>query len=261
LDQAQLPQNGDFVRLEQDMEWHHVGTRARDFVRQLLVLDEMKRMTVKHALRHSWFTNRAHKREFEALYRRSIKDWKPRVHQGPLMVDLCSLIEIRKTRELHQASAVDACMERRGQLSHPLTSFSENPSQCSLSSGSATDCERPVSPTLSDPDLPTHNRARDESFELGESFYCHQKQKLGMGFSAQGDIPNPPTHITTGKNGKQIPLPFTSDTYPIPIKKRARDPWEVPEDEVYEEVSNAMTGKRQHVAYGSSVFPKAAQWT
>lgn len=239
------------------MEWHHVGTRARDFVRQLLVLDDMKRMTVKHALRHSWFTNRAHKREFEALYRRSIRDWKPRAHQGPLMVDLCSLIEIRKIRELHQANAVDACMERRGQLSHPLTSFSENSSQDTLSSGSTTDRERPVSPTLSDPDLPTHNRARDESFELGDSYY-YQKQKPDMEFSAPSVIP---TVSTTGNNRREFPLPFTGDTYAMPIKKRVRDPWEVPEDEVYEEVSNAMTGKRQQVAYGSSVFPKAAQWT
>lgn len=218
-------------------------------------------MTVKHALCHSWFTNRAHKHDFEALYRRSTKDWKPRAHQGPLMVDLCSLIEIRKSHELHQANAVDACMERRGQLSHPLTSSPENSSQDSLSSRGATDCERPVSPTLSDPDLPTHNRARDGSFELGDSSYHCQKQKPDMKSTALSSIPNLHTHTITGKNRRELPFPFTSDTYMIPIKKRARDPWEVPEDEVYEEVSNAMTGKRQQVAYGSSVFPKAAQWT
>lgn len=172
------------------------------------------------------------------------------------MVDLCSLIEIRKNRELHQANAVDACVERRGQLSHPLTSFPENSSQDSLSSGSATARERPVSPTLSDPDLPTHSRARDESFELGDSYY-YQKQKPDMEFSAPSVIPTPPTVSTTGKNRREFPLPFTGDTYTIPIKKRVRDPWEVPEDEVYEEVSNAMTGKRRHVAYGSSVFARA----
>ncbi|ODM15490.1 hypothetical protein SI65_09093 [Aspergillus cristatus] len=258
---AQPPQDGDFERLEQDMEWHHVGTRARDFVRQLLVLDETKRMSVKHALRHSWFTNRAHKREFEALYRRSIRDWKPRAHQGPLMVDLCSLIEIRKTRELHHANAVDACVERRGQLSHRPPSFSENPSQDSLSTESATALERPLSPTLSDPDLPTHNRTRNESFELGDLSYYYQKQQPDMEFSAQSIIPNLPTVSTTGKNRRNVPLPFTGDTHTIPIKKRVQDPWEVPEDEVYEEVSNAMTGKRQQVAYGSTVVARAAQWT
>lgn len=258
---AQLPQDGDFERLEQDMEWHHVGTRAKDFVRQLLILDETKRMTVKHALRHSWFTNRAHKREFEALYRRSIRDWKPRAHQGPLIIDLCSLIEIRKTRELHHTNAVDACVERRGQLSHRSPPFSENPSQNSMSSGSATTRERPVSPTLSDPDLPTHNRARNESFELGDSSCCYQKQQEDTEFGARSAISTIPTVSTTGRNRRVFPMGFTGDTYTMPIKKRVRDLWEVPEDEVYEEVGNAMTGKRQQVAYGSSVVARAAQWT
>lgn len=255
---AQMPQDGDFERLEAHMEWHHVGTRAKDFVRQLLVLDETKRMTVKHAIRHSWFTNRAHKREFEALYRRSIRDWKPRAHQGPLIVDLCSLIESHKTRELGQADAIDACKERRGQLFHGSGSFSEDSSQGSLPSGSTTALERPVSPTLSDPDLPTHNRARDGSVKLGDSSYCFQS-KADVGFNAQSIISKPPTHPTTIKNGKDFSFPLASEKHAIPIKKRTRDLWDIPEDEVYEEVSNAMTGKRQQVAYGSSVI--AGGWT
>lgn len=82
-----------------------------------------------------------------------------------------------------------------------------------------------------------------------------------MKFSAQSIIPKLPVVSTTGKNRRNARRPFTGDTHTIPIKKRVQDPWEVPEDEVYEEVSNAMTGKRQQVAYGSTVVARAAQWT
>lgn len=59
-------------------QWAVVGKRARRFIQQLLVLDEDHRLTVEQALEHSWFTNKHHTAEFEALYDRSIKDWQPR---------------------------------------------------------------------------------------------------------------------------------------------------------------------------------------
>lgn len=162
---AQLPQDSDLGRLESDMEWHNIGARARDFVRRLLVLDENKRMGVKTALRHSWFTNRVHKREFEALYKRSIRDWKPRVHQGPLIVDLCNLIETRKPNP-NPVLAVDPCdshVGQKSQISRQSSTLSEDLSQDSLLFEDVTARGRQVSPTLSDPELPVHNRARDAS--------------------------------------------------------------------------------------------------
>lgn len=77
----------DLEKLELDEDWMNVGERAKDFVRQLLVLDEDKRMTAKQALMHEWFTNPSHKEEFENVYNRAVQDWKPRVRRTPILSD------------------------------------------------------------------------------------------------------------------------------------------------------------------------------
>jgi len=57
--------------------WLTVGHRPKDFIRNLLVLDESRRMSATQALAHPWFTNKCHAAEFEALYDRATKDWRP----------------------------------------------------------------------------------------------------------------------------------------------------------------------------------------
>ncbi|CBY01196.1 hypothetical protein LEMA_P023260.1 [Plenodomus lingam JN3] len=56
--------------------WATIGNRPKDFIRRLLVLDEEARMTATEALYHPWFS--AYAEEFQKLYTRSIKEWKPR---------------------------------------------------------------------------------------------------------------------------------------------------------------------------------------
>lgn len=206
---AQLPTDGTFERLESDMEWHNVGTRARDFVRQLLLSDESKRMDVKQALQHPWFTNGAHKREFEALYSRSVRDWRPRVHQGQgsLIVELSSFIATHKP-------------------SHgPVNSPDGSSSQVSEGSECLGVCERAASPTLSDPELPTHSRATGKRIDR-RSFLCDiAKRRFDMD-EVLADRETP--------------------------RKRTPDIWDIIEDEVYEEVGNAVTGKYHHLLYGSN---------
>lgn len=258
---AQLPQDSDLGRLESDMEWHNIGARARDFVRRLLVLDETKRMGVKTALRHSWFTNRVHKREFEALYKRSIRDWKPRVHQGPLIVDLCNLIETRKPHP-NPVFAVDSCdshVGRKSQVSRQSSTFSEDLSQDSLLFEDVTARGRQVSPTLSDPELPVHNRARDASvcYEDDSPLQSLPEREPG---GIDPDLPNvPASHIQDEYMREPIlngcSFPLEKESYSIPMKKRTRDIWNMLDDEeVYEEVSNAVTGKRHQMIYGSNVL-------
>ena len=75
---ANLAAECNLAHIDHSHDWQHVGERAKDFVRRLLVLDEMKRMTVTEALEHPWFTNGCHKNEFEAVYLRAIRHWKPR---------------------------------------------------------------------------------------------------------------------------------------------------------------------------------------
>lgn len=70
-------------------KWKPVGERPKDFVRRLLVLDEVKRMTVKEALDHQWFTNEHHKDEFEAVYQRGIRHWRPR----PKRADMIEIVD------------------------------------------------------------------------------------------------------------------------------------------------------------------------
>ncbi|XHG00184.1 hypothetical protein AWENTII_003649 [Aspergillus wentii] len=177
---VELAQKGDLDKLETDMDWDKVGKRAKDFVRKLLVLDETKRMDVKHALRHSWFTNPAHRREFEALYQRSIKDWKPRVHKGPLVVDLSSLIKISESpksgqSQYEQVRRLDSSEVDVEQTSQPydvasLTTSTSSVSTSSIKLGNCmSHCRTRFSPTLSDPELPPHHRVENRKRNTPES--------------------------------------------------------------------------------------------
>jgi serine/threonine protein kinase len=56
--------------------WSVVGDRPKDFIRNLLVLEEDKRMTASKALDHPWFSSFAE--DFDDLYKRSTADWEPR---------------------------------------------------------------------------------------------------------------------------------------------------------------------------------------
>lgn len=78
-------------RLQADLDAHGAGARAKDFTCALLQFDEGKRMDVKQALRHHWFTNPTYKHQLEALYERSVRDWKPRLkhdQEEGVIVDL-----------------------------------------------------------------------------------------------------------------------------------------------------------------------------
>lgn len=217
---TRLPRDSDFERFESDMEWHNVRTRARDFVRHLLLLDEAERMNVKQALKHPWFTNRAHKREFEALYRRSVRDWKPRVHQGSLIVELSSLIANHKSNHGSPASSPE---EKARRLSSQLFEDSE----C-LPVG-----EREASPTLSDPELPTHSKATGKCIDQRSLLYEIMKRPINM--------------------SEENAFQFLGGDRVMPIRKQTPDVWDIIEDEVYEEVGNAVTGKHQQLIYGSNV--------
>lgn len=58
--------------------WGNVGYWPRDFIKNLLVLHEESRITATKALSHPWFSNKYYGDALDALYERSILDWKPR---------------------------------------------------------------------------------------------------------------------------------------------------------------------------------------
>jgi len=72
--------------VEKDEQWRDVGQRPKDFIKRLLVLDETKRMDVKQALAHSWFTHRSYAKEFEEVYHKAISNWRPH-KQTPNLVE------------------------------------------------------------------------------------------------------------------------------------------------------------------------------
>jgi serine/threonine protein kinase len=61
-----------------DYYWEMIAKRARSFVTSLLVLQEDQRLTAKQALEHSWFTHHICAHSFDAVYERSVREWKPR---------------------------------------------------------------------------------------------------------------------------------------------------------------------------------------
>lgn len=67
----------DLADLDYAPEWSDVETQVKDFIKGLLCLDENKRLTVKEALRHPWFSTAYHKGSSHQFYENLIRNWKP----------------------------------------------------------------------------------------------------------------------------------------------------------------------------------------
>lgn len=88
--------------LEKSQPWQDVGARPKDFVRRLLLLDEGQRMTAKESLTHEWFTDDVYRTDFEELYRRSIRQWRPRMPREPVI----ELIEADNVKSLASLQSI-----------------------------------------------------------------------------------------------------------------------------------------------------------
>ncbi|KAL2426449.1 Serine/threonine-protein kinase Chk2 [Exophiala dermatitidis] len=80
-----LARNCNLDFLHKSKDWQAIRQRPKDFVEQLLVVDEESRLTAVDALQHPWFSNEAHKNDFEDLYQRAIKHWRPRPPKSPVI--------------------------------------------------------------------------------------------------------------------------------------------------------------------------------
>jgi serine/threonine protein kinase len=80
----------DLTQIDQGKHsWQGVPDRARKFVRSLLALQEDKRSTAKQALKHPWFTNDICAPGYDAVYEKSVRDWKPSTtHKGDIVVNI-----------------------------------------------------------------------------------------------------------------------------------------------------------------------------
>lgn len=101
-----LAQQCDLQQLEIVSEWQAAGKRPKDFVRRLLVLNEEDRMTAQEAKRHSWFSNDFHRVDFEAVYDRAIKHWRPRRAKAPI-IEMIDAERLKALPMMKRSSLVD----------------------------------------------------------------------------------------------------------------------------------------------------------
>jgi serine/threonine protein kinase len=101
--------------LEKSQSWRDVGARPKAFVKGLLVLDEQQRMTAKESLAHEWFTNDAHRTDFEELYRRAIRHWRPRMSNGPI-IELFEADNLKDLPFLQQLRAENQKSRKKGPI-------------------------------------------------------------------------------------------------------------------------------------------------
>jgi serine/threonine protein kinase len=166
---AERTRECDLARLAEELDWNNTGHRAKDFVSRLLVLDETKRMNVKQALRHDWFTNPAHRQDFEALYKRSVRDWQPRTHKGPVIVDFRGFTGSKGVEQSQTSEHVSSVESSRELYPGDASGVSEQNSKLSNTTSDGLSLSpghllprrhREMSPTLSDPALPPYSRAK-----------------------------------------------------------------------------------------------------
>lgn len=81
----ELARSCNLSELEQNNEWRRVSRRPKDFVKQLLIWDYKQRMSAVEALTHNWFTHETYQHDYDELYKRTIKGWKPRIPKQPLV--------------------------------------------------------------------------------------------------------------------------------------------------------------------------------
>jgi Protein kinase domain len=93
----------DLSVLDRKQTWQKVSKRAKDFVKKLLVLDESKRMTVKDALAHPWFTNKIHAQQYNKLYQRAIADWQPNSRNSAMI----QALDIRRLGRIAEMPSAD----------------------------------------------------------------------------------------------------------------------------------------------------------
>lgn len=121
-------------------------------------------MNAKQALNHDWFTNPAHKEDFENVYRRAVRGWKPRAIEGPILYLLdphdasSGRQSPRRGRSPLPISSLykpfvhgeNCCLRRKIASDQRCTSIQRTNSPLLIETSNVHN--RDPSPTLSDPD-------------------------------------------------------------------------------------------------------------
>jgi len=91
-------------------QWRHLNLQGKDFVKRLLVLEPLRRMTAKEAVDHEWFRKPTRIAvELDKLYERSIVFWSKRLSHIGIVEDLPDVLSDasgRKKSQLNKANDV-----------------------------------------------------------------------------------------------------------------------------------------------------------
>lgn len=96
----------DLTKLDTEPMWQGVSTQAKDFVKQVVRLDENERLSAEQALKHPWFCEGSRKALVQSSYEKAIERWKPHRPGLDFIEDLDVLIQGRR-------SSADFCMTRK----------------------------------------------------------------------------------------------------------------------------------------------------
>ena len=67
----------DLAKIDYHSQWRTVSDLGKEFVKGLLVLDEITRLKVGQALQHGWFTNGKREKAIVQEYEKAIRGWMP----------------------------------------------------------------------------------------------------------------------------------------------------------------------------------------
>ncbi|KAJ0426968.1 kinase-like domain-containing protein [Aspergillus carlsbadensis] len=237
------------MALKARLKRNKVGERAQDFVLRLLEHVVAKRMDVKEALQHAWFTNPSHRADFEALYKRSIRDWAPRTANSNS--SRIVTLDLYHGPYGSQPQGSHSQEEARPKESEPSIK-AESPSQGSMQllpwpndadeEQGTSRFFRFASQTLSDPILPPLVSSKSS---------CPDTDT---------DLPRSPSPPKTEYRPQQVYSSWQAVTTPPSTSDHFRDRSSASDEnekdgdryeEVFEEFVNPVTGKKEQLVYSA----------
>jgi len=87
--------------LDHNPIWQEASQNARNFIKKVLVLDEVVRLKVRQALQQKWFVEEDHKEFLQKRYQQAIRGWIPSKPALDFEEDLDQIIAARRSGMYH----------------------------------------------------------------------------------------------------------------------------------------------------------------
>lgn len=87
----------DLTKIDTEPLWKNISEQAKDFVKQVIRLEENERLTADQALKHPWLSEEGGRNAlFQANYKKAIERWKSHRPGLDFIEDLDALIQGRR---------------------------------------------------------------------------------------------------------------------------------------------------------------------